>query len=280
MSQLECTADDKDKLYCPKPQSEFGRPDAIPSKLLHAFSSGDIVFKIFLGCNNEKLNKTNGIALMPKVLEAIKEAIVFLSNLDSYQGIETRHVDLTFMEGLPGVMEATVRPRSADIQKQFSKPEQIRSELSDHIGRIEGIDAACPNLNAAVTSVSKPMVKVCPRAYCGADANKLMRSHGSHTECQPKNGASVPGQKKEAKDVTLGECQQKCTADEGCYGVDYEKWERKCRIWKQPLQFCTRVPASDGIKDMKTTSECFSKCHRKNSPIVLQQPDWMAWIVA
>jgi len=217
---------------------------------------------------------------MPMVLKKIKEAIALLSNLNIDQGISAHDLDLTFMEGLPNVMEATVIPRSADIQKQFSNREQVRSELSKHIGQIEGIDAACPNKNQAVTSISIPMVKACPRTYCRSDPYTLLRSHGSGTLCQPKNGAGVPGLKKEAKNITLKSCKETCIKDDGCYGIDYEdaKGVGNCRIWMQPLEFCALVPASDGIMDMTSSAECFSKCDRRNSGIVLQQPDWMAWV--
>jgi hypothetical protein len=276
----ECTVDKS--LYC-ETESELGRPDAIPSKFLHSHASGVIVFKIYLGCNHAKLDPKDGIVLLPAVLKKIKEAIAFLANLDSDQGMSTRDVDLTFVEGLPDAMEATVTPRSGDIQKQFSDRAQIQSELSNHIGQIKGIDAACPNKNAAVKSVSTPKVKVCPRAYCTADTKQRMRSHGLHTACQPKTtgGAKVPGQK-ETKNVTLESCQEICTTDNGCYGIDYEnaKGMGNCRIWMQPLTLCARVPASDGVMDMTSSSECFSKCDRRNSPVVLQQPDWMAWVVA
>jgi len=271
MTEPACTRDEL--LYCPSTQS--GRTNAIPMKTMHIHPSGAITFNVHLDCNYDALKQRNGGKLYRTMKEQLKQTIAFEAVAGSAQGLSADDVHLAPVEGQLGALEVTITPKdevaSSDILKQFSHPKQIKQALTKNLGLTPGINDVCPLPDSVVGRISTPMVKVCPQSFCPS-GNLKMRSHGKHSFCRARGGKKY-GQLNQGKQkyFTLKSCQEACLKDDKCHGVEYEYMlgVRNCELWMQPIDFCSVVPVSLGVDDMKSFFECFSKCDRTNTPAVI-----------
>jgi hypothetical protein len=267
MTDPKCTADEF--LYCSSTQSQSqseDQPNAIPMKTMHIHPSGVITFKVYLDCDYDALKVKNKGKLYKTLLQQLKQTIAYEASLPNDD------VHAAPASGEPGVLEVSIIPKDeeqgSELLEQFSHPKEIQliqKALNKNLRLIPGIKLACPLPNT-VKSVSTPMEKVCPQSFCPAGDLK-MRSHGKHSFCQASGGKQFGQLQK--KYFTLESCQEACLKDDNCYGIEYEYMlgVKNCELWMQPIDFCSVVPASRGVDDMKSFFECYSKCDRANSPL-------------
>jgi len=270
MNDYECTADTS--LYC---SSQLARPTAIPIKTMHIHPSGAIAFKINLDCNYAALRDSNGGKLYRSVQESLKETIAFKADAGSGQDVSPSDIHLAPVEGELGVLEATIIPKdeasSSYILKQFGHSERVKQALIESLGDVKGINNVCPVADSVVSKISTPIVKVCPQPFCPPGDLK-MRSHGKNSFCRAKAGSTrYTARLKQKKYFTLESCQEACLNDDNCHGIEYEYMlgVKNCELWMQPIHFCSVVSAPSDEHDMKSFFECYSKCERRNAPVVL-----------